>query len=223
MSKSGAVAIEDLPPTFPMRPYDMQMELCEEVGYEIETDSGYRRYAPVQPGEWRLQPKYNRSVLCLCDVDSNRAFTQGLITCSPTWADAMMDTLGNHAIPQQVRWIEGLRLYQTGEMNTLNGALIVADFVHESMPHSERRKLLEDIFPILGIRQKPNMGEVYLVPEFTEHVSVDLWLALHAVNEEWETNFYNGVIGKRNDALYHIQTDDQRKHSLSWLSYKFQS
>lgn len=207
-----------------MNPVDMGCDLCEEHPTPESTPSGLRRVAPYQTcGKWVLQPKYKRVIPFIFDAVSMASYSKFLNPVLPQWCpERIVRSFASTKFPSEVRWLHCLRINPVDAQQLLNFSVIVLDFMHPTMIHAARRALLKESIEELGIRELPRQGQIYLVPEFSEERDLDLWAALHLMNQEWKESVYDGIVAKQASALYHMQLDDNKATSLRWHLHKFE-
>lgn len=85
---------------------------------------------------------------------------------------------------------------------TFIDSLIILDRVHDKITFTQRRAWLQERLPVLGIKQRPAPGAVYLVPTFRPRIATQLCAALALQNKEWHGRVYSGIIAKSLGAFY---------------------
>lgn len=104
----------------------------------------------------------------------------------------------------------------TTSVRYFHNALIVLDLVNRELSVTARRHRLQTTgLPLLGIRERPKAGEVYLVPTFTPALSCNLYFALALQNSEWNGRYYSGTLCKLLNSYYHFQTESPCKANYS--------
>jgi hypothetical protein len=217
------MAPEISPPSFPMNPFDMGLDLYEPHPVPDATVNGLRRKAPYQYGTWVLQPHY-KGIIFMIDTISKQMFMRTLQPVGSTWyPEKLLRAFDGIKFLPEVRWLHCVRVAPFPN-NLLNYAAVVLDFVHPTLLHAARRDILKQSLPELGIRQLPEGGKVYLAPEFPEeNFSPEVWAGLQLMNTEWGRNYYDGVVVKQASARYHVQKFDHQIQSMRWHLHKFLS
>ena len=204
-----------------MNPVDLGCDLYEPAETPEHSESGLVRRAPYQFGNWVAQPAYKNQLPLVLDMISSSVFTRSLCPAvAAGWTpDRIKQAFQKIRVPPEARWLQCLRVTPSNDLR--NYAIIILDFMHPTLRHDERRRILDECIPTLGVRQFPDHGEVYLVPECPDNSALDLWYGLHLMNKEWQTDFYSGIVMKQSDAKYFIQKDDFHVQTLRWHLHKF--
>ena len=187
--------------------------------------TGYRRIAPPQKGLWSFQPKYDLYRVII-NTGQNGAMFNTLGTMLPESGSGLYkEPLGRLCSMFPNEWIDGfIRVLKAGDTDVSygQGAILVNDIFLPGIPFWERQGKLGTKIPELGIcRQLPTRG-LFKVPNFPEHVSLELWAALKEVQTRWSArgvNYYNGMVGKAVCGMYEPSQDGYT--CGAWLSYPF--
>lgn len=219
-------AEEEQPPTYAMYPMEVNLDLYDPELPPTVHATGIVRKAPYQHGLWTLQPGYAGSSSFIVDLVKEVIWTRSHYPATGQWnEDELMRKLRKFMFPEDARWLHCQKV-MTNRKDGTKYATVILDFVHETLTHSERRELLEVCIKQLGVRTKPEHGEVYLVPEFPMSLGEDLWAGLHVMNTDWRNSdlpepFYAGLVAKQFDATYFVQLKDHQMRTPKWMFHKF--
>jgi len=118
--------------------------------------------------------------------------------------------------------------------NIGRGTLVILDAVVPSLNASQRyMKLFEEAdrlkWPSLGIGERPEEKGVYLLKQTamsdasqTGKLALTLsWGRMQQINREWGTDFYEGLVAKRDDSLYPIQLRSPDSECPFWIKHRW--
>lgn len=215
--------MKSAPPTYPMVPFDMGVDLYAPGVTAADTASGIVRNAPYQMGEWRVQPSYERRLQCIIDLDTDTVWSSNHTPVKVQgWNPELIITATKRFKRHpDIRWLQCYRIVAAEEGNFLKFAIIINDFLNSEMVYAARRSVLESVYPQLGVRTMPVSGEMFLVPEFPDEMDEDVWAALHLMNDEWKRTFYDGLILRQATARFYYQKNDSHQRTLRAMHYPF--
>jgi ATP-dependent DNA ligase len=191
------------PITFPARPLN----------------GGRLEFAPAKRGEWAAEPKLN-GWRVLVHAPTMTAFTRHgeLLSIAGEFAPAL-ERLRSIWSRSPVEWIdcEGLeRRHGIGR-----GALVVLDVVM-SGTYRERRGILQvAVGDPLPIDAQPPPDSVTLVPSFPMAEAEPVYARLRELNQLWRAPFYEGLVMKRTDTSYPIQTRSATEEFAGWVKHRY--
>lgn len=191
------------PITFPARP----------------VNGGRLELAPAKRGEWSAEPKLN-GWRVLVHAPTLTAFTRHgeRLTIVREFAVAL-DKLRAIGGRNEIEWFdcEGLeRRHGIGR-----GTLVVLDAVVGGSYLERRARLSTALGSVASIEAKPPGDDVLLVPAFTMAEAAQIYSRLRNLNGEWATPFYEGIVMKRNDSVYPIQTRSAGEEFAGWVKHRF--
>jgi ATP-dependent DNA ligase len=192
------------PITFPARP----------------VNGGRLELAPAKRGEWAVEPKLN-GWRVLVHAPTMTAFTRQAepLSIAREFTTAL-DHL--HCIwPRDpvLEWFdcEGLeRRHGIGR-----GALVVLDAVMPGSYRDRRGRLSAAIGEPLSIDAQPGQDSVTLVPSFPIAEDAAVYARLRELNQLWRSPFYEGIVMKRTDSSYPIQTRSGTEEFPGWVKHRF--
>lgn len=196
------------------------------ISFPMRPTNGGTRCPGLLRGQWDFEPKYN-GWRALIHVPTRMVFNRHGATLSIGKAfheamDELCSTLDK--VPEAFEWIdcEGLeRRHNIG-----HGTLIVLDVIPEpefsEATYAERRLWFT---PGLIRRhhpgQKPDANSVYASSTIAAMYAPQAWDQLQAINKEWGCQFYEGLVAKRHDAPYNIQTVSPEQTSSAWCKFRW--
>lgn len=215
---------EDTPPSYAGVPHDMGIDLYRLLPESDNSDVDIERICPFQNGEWFMEPLYLGATPMLYDTKTGRLFSRGLTQIpSLLYFDEVRDKLEKIPKTDELRWLHLARLNNL-DTNAAKQAVLLVDCMVHGLNYHERRDLLEKVGPpMLGIREKPMIEQVYLVPRFSEELSEELWGALHLMNQDWNTPLYGGILLKKSTSLYPMNNTAASKETHIWHEHRFSS
>lgn len=192
------------PITFPARPLN----------------GGRLDLAPAKRGEWAVEPKLN-GWRVLVHAPSATAFTRHgePLSIAREFAAALECIRGIWSRDPVLEWIdcEGLeRRHGIGR-----GALVVLDAVMPGSYWDRRDRLRGAIGEPLPIDAQPGPDSVMLVPSFPIPEAAEVYARLRELNQRWGAPFYEGVVMKRADSTYPIQTRSATEEFAGWMKHRF--
>lgn len=186
------------------------------------TNHGLIRNCPFQDGEWKYYPVYRDGTEVVIDLKEQEVYTRCLNKPVVGLSQEVWCLLSKLGLPCEYRWLHATRIHSLDAQNPVNQAVVIHDLITRDGNTAQRREVLDKInIRTLGFRRRPIAGEVYLVPEYTEHVCADLWCALHLTNQTWNIPFYGGILAKEATSIYRHQLFDYKKPSLAWMRHPF--
>jgi ATP-dependent DNA ligase len=191
------------PITFPARP----------------VNGGRLELAPAKRGEWGIEPKLNGWRVAV-HAPTMTAFTRHGERLSITREfAAALRTLRGIGDCYEIDWFdcEGLeRRHGIGR-----GTLMVLDAMIPGAYRDRRRDLLTTIGEPLPIDIQPPDQSVSLVPSFPMAEARDIYARLRELNQIWHAPFYEGIVMKRADSTYPIQTRSATEEFAGWVKHRF--
>lgn len=157
-------------------------------------------------GKWIYQGKYN-GWRCLIHVPTRTMWNRhGQILSIAQDFSKALDKLKK----SDLEWIDAEALQR--RHNIGKGSLIIFD-TPCSISYEKRRILLENNFTILPYTDMPKENDVYLAPDYNN--PFELW-------EELRNNpLYEGIVAKKSNSLYSMQTISPNKVSGQWIKYRY--
>ena len=195
------------PPTYPARPIS----------------GGPLVAGTILVGTWYYEPKYN-GWRTLVHVPSgtmwNRQNTS--LTIQSEFAGVLVKLKET-----PFEWLDCEALER--RHNLRRGTLIVLDapipFPSDNRPwtYERRRQHLEQHFPMLNTDVKPQEHEIYIPPSLplANAWAVNWYEQLKEINRQWGAEFYEGVVAKRADSLYPLQTRSAKEEFRSWVKFRW--
>jgi ATP-dependent DNA ligase len=191
------------PITFPARP----------------VNGGRLELAPPKRGEWSAEPKLN-GWRVLVHAPTMTAFTRHgeRLSITGEFAAALRILRGIGGCCE-IDWFdcEGLeRRHGIGR-----GTLMVLDAVIPGAYRDRRSNLVTAIGKPLPIDTQPLHESVSLVPSFPMAEAADIYARLKELNQLWRSPFYEGIVMKRADSSYPIQTRSATEEFAGWVKHRF--
>lgn len=192
------------PITFPARPIN----------------GGRLELAPAKRGDWAAEPKLN-GWRVLVHAPTVTAFTRRgePLSIAAEFAPALERFRCISTRNPRMEWIdcEGLeRRHGIGR-----GALVVLDVV---MPgtYRDRRNILQlAVGDPLPIDAQPSPDSVTLVPSCSMSEAAAVYAHLRELNQLWRAPFYEGLVMKRADSTYPIQTRSATEEFAGWVKHRY--
>jgi len=87
----------------------------------------------------------------------------------------------------------------------------------------ERFDALSTEFAVHKYEQAPDENSLFLIPQMVLEpaAALDLWKELQGLNAEWACDFFEGIVTKRADSLYPIQTRDPERTFPAWTKSRW--
>lgn len=185
---------------------------------------GYRRIAPPQAGRWTLQPKYDLYRVIINTAGRGAMFNQVGLTMPEASSGLYKEQLRKLCALFPNEWIDAfIRNVREGDnVEFGQGAILVNDIFLPGVPFWERQGKLGGKIHELGICRPLPHRELLKVPNFPEHISLELWAALKDVQASWSKrniHMYNGIVAKAIASEYTPR--DKGYTSGAWMSYPF--
>jgi ATP-dependent DNA ligase len=192
------------PITFPARPLN----------------GGRLELAPAKRGEWAVEPKLN-GWRVLVHAPTRTAFTRRNepLSIAAEFATALDRIHFLWTRNPAMEWIdcEGLeRRHGIGR-----GALVVLDAVMPGCYRDRRARLRQVTGEPPPIEAQPSPDSVTLVPSFPMPEAAAVYARLRELNQLWRSPFYEGIVMKRTDSSYPIQTRSGTEEFLGWVKHRF--
>lgn len=182
-------------------------------------NGGRLELAPAKRGEWAVEPKLN-GWRVLVHAPSMMAFTRhGEALSIVREFAAALRTLRKVGDSSGIEWIdcEGLeRRHGIGR-----GALVVLDAVMPGSYRDRRGQLHAALGEPLPIDAPPVADSVTLVPSFQMAEAAAIYSRLRELNQLWRAPFYEGIVMKRADSTYPIQTRSATEEFAGWMKHRF--
>lgn len=182
-------------------------------------NGGRLELAPAKRGEWAVEPKLN-GWRVLVHAPSMMAFTRHGETLSITreFAPALraIREVGESSV---IEWFdcEGLeRRHGIGR-----GSLVVLDAVMPGRYQDRRNRLRAALGEPLPIDAPPVADSVTLVPSFPMADASAVYARLRELNQIWRAPYYEGIVMKRADSTYPIQTRSTTEEFARWVKHRF--
>lgn len=210
-------------PALPFRPLQPVVSGMWAAPAE-NSPTGYRRIAPPQTGLWTMQPKYDLYRVIINTSDKGKIFNTLGLMLPESGSGLFKDQLNRLCSMFPNEWIDGfIRAIKSGDNVSFGqGSILVNDIYLPGLPFWERQAKLSSKLEELGIcRQIPHRG-LFKIPNFPEHVGVELWAALQEVQNRWSRrgiSYYNGVVAKSVLGEYDPRPDGYQ--CGSWIAYPF--
>ena len=185
---------------------------------------GYRRIAPSQTGLWTLQPKYDMYRVIINTSGNGTIFNTLGLVMPESGSGLFKDALSGLCAAFPNEWMDCfIRALKSGDNpNFGQGAILVNDIFLPGIQFWERQGKIGNKIPELGIcRQLPHR-QLYKVPNFPEHVGIELWAALKELQTKWSTrgtNYYTGIVAKSVTGMY--EPREAGYQCGAWMSYPF--
>ena len=181
----------------------------ECITYPLRPRSGANldRMTPRRFGKWKYEPKYDgwRSVIFPSKgLMWNRKGEPLSIQKDFPYALEILRKC-------PLSWIDAEALQRRHEH--AKGTLIVLDTIYTDKTYGERRKVLEDLFPVLNVEDVPQSNTVYIPPSYD--CDKTLWEAVR------NNNFYEGIVAKKENSCYTIQTVSESRTFDGWVKHRF--
>lgn len=201
--------------TYPMRPIN---------GGPWLTPSGTPAASRFKRDGWMYQPKYNgwRALVhiptgTMFNRKGQRLSIEGEFKDALAQMRATLDAEG-------FKWADCEALER--RHNIGQGCLIVLDVVPENKyadaPAIDRWGWLEAVLDKLPMDDLPSSFPLLSVPPWVDENHVDeMWGALQAMNRFLGVEFYEGVVGKRQDSRYHRQLRFPDEANMNWIKHRW--
>jgi ATP-dependent DNA ligase len=191
------------PITFPARPLN----------------GGRLELAPNKRGEWAVEPKLN-GWRVLVHAPTMMAFTRhGEALSIIREFAAALRAVRKVGESSGIEWFdcEGLeRRHGIGR-----GALVVLDAVMPDSYRDRRNRLRAALSEPLPIDAPPVADSVTPVPSFPMADAPAVYARLRELNQFWRAPFYEGIVMKRTDSIYPIQTRSATEEFAGWVKHRF--
>jgi len=191
------------PPTFPARPID----------------GGPFTGAPDKIGEWRAEPKYN-GWRALVHIASGSMFNRQLEPLSIQNEFA--------TVLAQLRAVFSNSLVQWADCEALErrhaaarGTLILLDLVIPHATYAERRAAFGATgIACRGMSETIKPHSLYVPPSYRD--AQKAWnLALTERRRQSASDFYEGIVMKRVDAVYPVQLRSPHAETPAWVKHRW--
>lgn len=214
----------DTPPSYLAVPHDMESDLYRLLPESDNSEIDIERICPFQQGEWFMEPSYHGATPMLFDNKTGNLFTRGMSKISSLlYFDEIRDKLERIPKSDDVRWFHLIRINGLDD-NAAKHSCVLIDFMSQEQNYSERREFLEKVGPPqVGIRERPIVGCLHLVPRFSEEFVEEMWGGLHLMNQQWGAPLYDGIILKKSTALYPLNNSSVNHQTHIWHEHRFVS
>lgn len=216
-----------------MNPLDFNQDFCvleeDAVNIKSVTATGAHRIAPMQPGNWAVEPHYCAALPILINPARDKVFSRmGHVHSQDHFDLTLSMSALRDATKNADEWFHALEILtpmqraSSHQIISAGQCLIIVDILKPELTYVERRKQLLPLFDVLGLAMRPIGGQLYLVPAFPETpFGMDIWFCMHEMNERFEDSLYSGIVMKHTESKYTINLDDPRKEDLLWHKFKF--
>jgi len=132
----------------------------------------------------------------------------------------------------QIEWLDTEALERRHQIG--RGSLIILDAILPNMTAHERyQMLIEETqrldWPILKIGDRPEEKGIYLIKQTaltdTSHPGKLLlsgwWDQMQRINQDWDADFYEGLVAKRVDSVYPIQLRSPHAECPFWIKHRW--
>jgi len=185
--------------TFPLRP----------------VNGGNLDYAPPKIGDWAAEPKYNgwRSVVHLPTgtMWNRKGQPLSIAGCFQMAIEALREV-------SPCDWVDVEALERRHDVG--KGSLIVLDYILPQTSYLDRRVLIEQSLPILAPCTEPDNNTVYGTASVDWSDAQGIWDDLRAYGATHKP-LYEGIVAKRTDSLYPLQTDNPKTEYPLWLKHRY--
>lgn len=168
---------------------------------------GNLEYAGKYFGEWLYEPKYD-GWRALIDIPNSKMWNR---YGQPLSIESCFDKVIKELKKFKFEYLDVEALQRRHKI--AQGSFIVLDIPIKGMSYSERRKILEDNFQILDVNDTPKPCSIYIPPTFND--KFELWNTLK------NNPFYEGIVGKKTNSIYPIQTLSSDKEFNNWVKFKY--
>jgi hypothetical protein len=204
-------------------------------------NGGPLEFAPDKIGDWAWQPKVD-DWRAEANVETSQIWNQyGELS---TVAQQGKVSVAFEKLRELTRAFDGWRVFDIGIMENrhdlMRGSIIVFDVMDTTAIHSERRAILERVFPILPLAHillanGQVRDQVYLInewrndshPELCDFLTSPMMLRpmalqrlLQRENDLVGHKFYEGLVAKRRDVAYPTKSAPKQKTNW-WIKHRF--
>lgn len=158
-------------------------------------------------GDWSYEPKYDGWRALVNTNESKMWNRYGQSLSIEECFEPVLNTLKNCGI----EWLDVEALQRRHK--TAQGSLIILDIPIKGMTYNQRREVLENKFNILNIDDTPEPCSIYIPPSYKN--SHELWNNLKG------NDFYEGIVGKKCNSIYPIQTISSDKPFNNWIKFRY--
>lgn len=180
-------------------------------------NGGDLRIAAKKFGRWLYSPKVN-GWRCLVNCSTGTMFNRHgeRLTIASEFSNVLRQL--------QVSRFEWLDCEAILRRHVIaRGSLLVIDVPIPGTAQERFDKLATEI-PILNYREKPADNSLLLIPqmELSPASALDLWDELQELNcTVYKCDYVEGVVCKRADGIYPIQTRDPERKCPTWTKHRF--
>jgi len=171
----------------------------------------------VPTGDWLFSPKMN-GWRVLVHVPTRTMWNRhgNKLTIREEFDEAL-DML---TLASPFEWVDCEALER--RHNIGKGSLIILDVVDPNLTFSERKGLVDEVFPQLEIRNNliADRNSVYSVPEW-EGDPLPKWREMKRINEELKCEYLEGLVMKAKDSMYPIQKVSAEDRTWEWVKFRF--
>ena len=196
-------------------------------------NGGALELAPDKIGDWAWQPKIDdwRGVV---NVETGQVWNQYGALSTVAAQGKISVALGRLQDITRA-FYGGGRVFDVGIMENrhdlMRGCIVVFDAMDTTAIHSERRAILERVFPVLPLatillHKGQVRDQVYLINEWRNATHPEmlrptaLQLLLQRENLRVGHKFYEGLVAKRRDVVYPVKSAPKQKTNL-WVKHRF--
>ncbi len=183
-------------------------------------NGGRLELAPAKRGDWAAEPKLN-GWRVLVHAPTVTAFTRRgePLSIAAEFAPALERLRCISTRNPRMEWIdcEGLeRRHGIGR-----GALVVLDVVMPGTYRDRHADLQAAVGEPLPVDAQPGADSVTLVPSFPMAEAAALYARLRELNHLWRAPFYEGLVMKRADSSYPMQTRSATEEFAGWVKHRY--
>jgi len=187
------------------------------------TSGGSPRLRRFVPGDWIAQPKFN-GWRALVHLGGGVSFPTvwnrhgDLLTIKDQFLAALTDLQGRFPLDT---YLDCEALERRG---SIHGTLVVFDWIFPDeplLPLEERLRRLRGVMPTLPFMQVPPSDSAVLSDEIPND-SIDAACAAYAeINAHNGETVFEGIVKKRVDSIYPIQTRSPDQRFPYWMKHRF--
>ncbi len=175
-------------------------------------------------GSWFAEPKYN-GWRALVHVPTRTMFNRKgeLLSIAHEFKPAL-DCLCATLDAEAFKWIDVEALERRHGIG--RGTLIVLDVVPEpdyaKTQYWERRNWLRNVLPMASVDGTIENDAVYHIPAWPScEADMDLYHLLQQINSRLGCEFYEGLVTKKADSIYPVQTISPDREFPFWMKHRY--
>ncbi len=167
-----------------------------------------------RPGTWAFEPKYN-GWRTLVHVPTGTMFNRHgqRLSIEDEFAPAL-DCLRRLDLAP---WLDCEALERRHGIG--RGCLIVLDIPVPTLTYTQRRHIVERVRR-LDCEDFMEPG-IYCPPSFEQQYATDVWEKLQLRNQRLGADFYEGLVAKRTDSTYPVQTESDSRTFPGWVKHRW--